>query len=77
MCNLSEGIWESGIREGEERGIQIGEARGEKRGVKIGEARGEKRMILNMKQAGLALEQIAQIAKCSVEKIQQIISENA
>ena len=65
MCNLSEGIWESGIREGEARGIQIGEARG------------EKRMILNMKQAGLALEQIAQIAKCSVEKIQQIISENA
>ena len=73
MCNLSEGIWESGIREGEERGIQIGEERGKARGIQIGEAR----MILNMKQAGLALEQIAQIAKCSVEKIQQIVSENA
>ena len=69
MCNLSEGIWESGIREGEERGVKIGEARG----IQIGEAH----MILNMKQAGLALEQIAQIAKCSVEKIQQIVSENS
>ena len=36
MCNLSEGIYERGIRYGERRG----EKRGEKRGIALGEKRG-------------------------------------
>lgn len=61
MCNLSQGIKEDGIRIGEARGIQIGEARG------------KAQMILSMKQAGFSLEQIAQIAKCSAEQIEEIL----
>lgn len=65
MCNLSQGIKEDGIRIGKADGIRIGK----EDGIRIG----EERMILNMIQAGLPLEQIAQIAKCNVEKIQKII----
>ena len=39
MCNVSEGIREEVLKEGQEIGEQIGEKRGEK----IGEKRGEKR----------------------------------
>ena len=37
VCNLSEGIYE--------RGIRYGERRGEKRGIAMGEKRGEERMV--------------------------------
>ncbi len=65
MCNLSQGIREKGIAEGE----AIGKARGEA----IGEARGKARLILNMYDKGCALEQIADIAEQSIEEIKTII----
>lgn len=65
MCNLSQGIREKGIAEGE----AIGKARGEA----IGEARGKARLILNMYDKGYALEQIADIAEQSIEEIKTII----
>ena len=39
MCNLSEGIYERGIRYGEKRGEKRGIAMGEKRGIALGEER--------------------------------------
>ena len=43
MCNLSEGIYERGIRYGEKRGIAMGEKRGEVRGLIRGEKSGAER----------------------------------
>ena len=42
MCNLSEGIYERGIRSGERRGEKRGEARGIARGEKNGAERAMK-----------------------------------
>ena len=61
MCNLSQGILERGIAEGEARG----EARGE--------SRGKAKFILNMHQRGYTIEQIAEVAEMCMEEVEAII----
>lgn len=61
MCNLGQGVRESG------------EAIGEARGKAIGEAMGEVKMILSMHKKGYTLEQIADVAEKSREQIEAII----
>lgn len=57
MCNLSQGIKESGIAIGEAKGIAIGEAN----------------FIINMHKKGYTVEEIADVANKNVDEIQAII----
>jgi predicted transposase YdaD len=57
MCNLSEGVFESG----------------EARGKAIGEAMGKAEIILNMNKKGYTIEQIADVTDKDVEEIKAII----
>ena len=71
MCNLSEGIYERGIRYGERRG----EKRGEKRGIALGEKRGEKRGIALGEKRGMALGE-KNGAERAMKLVQILLSEN-
>jgi predicted transposase/invertase (TIGR01784 family) len=55
-------------REGEERGIVIGEKRGEKRGEKKGKVEES----LNMKKAGMSIKQICLLTNLSEEEIRRL-----
>ncbi|MDO4805076.1 MAG: hypothetical protein Q4A32_09695, partial [Lachnospiraceae bacterium] len=81
MCNLGEGIYEQGVKDGEKKG----EKRGKRRGIKIGERRGERRgkavgdrqrMLTDAKgmyAEGLSVDAIARVQKVSVDAVHQMI----
>jgi hypothetical protein len=71
MCNLGQGIYESGEESGEARGVKIGEARG----VKIGEAQANKNVILNMHRDGYEIEKIVKIVGMPLEDVNDIIKQ--
>ena len=64
MCNLSEGIYE--------RGIRYGEKRGEKRGIALGEKRGEK----NGAERAMNLVQIL-LSENRLEDVQHALNDDA
>lgn len=70
MCREMDKLYNEGIAIGEKRGVEIGE----KRGVEIGEQRKAKEMAISLAKEGMSIEKIAEIAKVSVQLVQQWIS---
>jgi predicted transposase YdaD len=72
-----------GERQGEQRGIAIGERQGEQRGIAIGErqgiAKGERqgiaKIVVNLRGAGLPVEEIAKYTQLPAEKVAEILKE--
>jgi predicted transposase/invertase (TIGR01784 family) len=66
-------------REGEQRGIAIGEQRGERRGIAIGERRGEQRAltkyVFKLSQKGMSIKDIAELADLPVEEVNRFLKE--
>ena len=75
MCNLSVGVLERGIRQGEARGISIGEARGISIGESRGKSQGERNVISAFYNNGFSIEQIANVTKKSVQEVQELVSD--
>lgn len=69
MCREMDKLYNEGIAIGEKRGVEIGE----KRGVEIGEQRKAKEMAISLAKEGMSIEKIAEIAKVSVQLVQQWI----
>ena len=71
MCNLSQGIWQDGIKEGLEQGLE----RGLERGMMLGEERGEinakRETAHNLAEMGMAVEMIAKALKVNVPLIEE------
>ena len=71
MCNLSQGIWQDGIKEGLEQGLE--------RGMMLGEARGEinakRETAHNLAEMGMAVEIIAKALKVNVPLIEEWLEE--
>ncbi len=62
MCNLSEGVWEKGMKKGMEKGMEQG-AKTER-----------EKIIFNMNQNGFTLDQIADVVGISVDEVKSVIS---
>lgn len=76
MCNLSEYVWETGIKTGMKRGVK----KGVKRGVKKGVMKNILSMIIIKYKKGLSIEQIAEQIEepeAYVRKIYEIVEKNA
>ena len=73
MCNLSVGVLERGIRQGEARGEAMGISIGESRG----KSQGERNVISAFYNNGFSIEQIAQVTKKSVQEVQELVSGEA
>lgn len=76
MCNLSEGIYERGIRYGERRGEKRGIALGEKRSIALGEKRG---MALGEKSGADRAMKLVQILLSAnrLEDVQHALNDDA
>ena len=61
MCNLSEDVWEKGMKKGIEQGMEKG-AKTER-----------EKFILNMNQKGYTLDQIADVAGISTDDVKAVI----
>lgn len=73
MCREMDKLYNEGIAIGEKRGEKRGVEIGEKRGVEIGEQRKAKEMAISLAKEGMSIEKIAEIAKVSVQLVQQWI----
>ena len=62
MCNLSEGVWEKGMKKGMEKGMEQG-AKTER-----------EKIIFNMHQNGFTLDQIAGATGVSSDEVKSVIS---
>ena len=79
MCNLSQGIWQDGIKEGLEQGLERGIQQGLERGMMLGEERGEinakRETAHNLAEMGMAVEMIAKALKVNVPLIEEWLAE--
>ena len=79
MCNLSQGIWQDGIKEGLEQGLERGIQQGLERGMMLGEERGEinakRETAHNLAEMGMAVEMIAKALKVSAPLIEEWLEE--
>lgn len=75
MCNLSEGFWEAGRKEGIEIGIKLGIALGIQLGIQQGIKEGRITVLKNGLNMGLPEEKIQQILEISVEEMNQLKQE--
>lgn len=65
MCNLAQGIRETGIAEGIEKGIA--------EGITEGKAASEEKIIINMYRKGYTSEQIADIVEKNISDVEAVI----
>ena len=63
------------IKDAKEIGLEEGRAEGRAEGIVEGVAQGKAEMIRSMHDSGMSLEQIADIAKCSVDEVKKILDE--
>jgi hypothetical protein len=76
MCNVSQGIYESGVEDGLSQGLSQGLVKGEKRGFKRGEKKATKMIALNMAELNIPLEKIAAATQEKVNVINRWIKEH-
>ncbi|MGN0241842.1 MAG: hypothetical protein ACI4CS_09170 [Candidatus Weimeria sp.] len=69
MCNLSEGVWEKGMKKGMEAGM--------KKGMEKGAITEREKFILSMHQKGFSLDQIADVAGISTDEVNSVITKKA
>lgn len=68
MCNLSEGIFERGLKRGIEQGIEQGRAEG----MEKGEKKGVLKTALNMLKKGMAIDIVAECTELPIEAIKSL-----
>ncbi len=88
MCNLSEGVWEKGLRDGYEKGLELGTQQGIEQGIQRGIEQGIQRGIEQGIQRGLeqgreqgiykgtadALESLMQNTGCTLERAMDMVN---
>ena len=72
MCNLSEYVWEKGLRTGREEGFQTGREEGLRTGINYGELQNLVRMVLKKMRKDVSYEITAELFEEPVEKIRKI-----
>ena len=75
MCNLSEGFWEAGRKEGIEQGIEQGRVQGIEQGMEQGIEQNKIAILKNALKMGLPEEQIQKLLGISVEEMNQLKQE--
>lgn len=80
MCNLSQGIYDAGVKKGEMRGEARGRKVGEEYGRKVGEeygaAKEKSKFVLNLLKNGTSLSFIAAMTEMEPEQIRAIAKEH-
>jgi predicted transposase YdaD len=76
MCNISQGIYEEGVKDGLSQGLSQGLIKGEKRGEKRGEKKAKKKIALNMAELNIPLEKIAAATQEKASVIKKWIEEH-
>ncbi len=71
VCNLSEGIYNRGILEGEKRGLK----KGERRGLKKGEIKKAKQMVYKLSDRGMPCDEIADVVEFGTDIVREWIAE--
>jgi predicted transposase/invertase (TIGR01784 family) len=66
MCNLSEDVWEKGMKNGIEKGME--------KGMEQGAKTEREKIIFNMHQNGFTLDQIAGATGVSSDEVKSVIS---
>ena len=72
MCNLSEYVWEKGLKTGREEGLQEGLQEGLRTGINYGKLQNLVRMVLKKMRKDISYEITAELFEEPVEKIRKI-----
>jgi hypothetical protein len=72
MCNVSQGIYEEGVKDGLSQSLSQGEKRGEKRG----RTEATKMIAVNMADLNIPMEKIAEATQQSISVIRKWIEEH-
>lgn len=72
MCNLSEYVWEKGLKTGREEGLQEGLQEGLRTGINYGKLQNLVRMVLKKMRKDVSYEITAELFEEPVEKIRKI-----